>query len=248
MLQKALLSIRIPWLENVTINTGTGRKLWRHSSGIGTVIEYNYWGTIQQMLVADARYRGEAQFGTYGIDTANPNLPIDKYITGTNHAATAAAPIITDAQLQAVAPSLRNDNTSRNACNIWMQYTSYRDSVGVYGVPSVQHCRNLNIGGLGTGFFDLPNAYDLSVVWIESDNIDALDPTISSYSYYALGKRNPRGRFGFKTNAYARASTETSSASCIGMPSGGYIGGNAYTYKSTSSNNALSGIIPIRVL
>lgn len=34
---------------------------------------------------------------------------------------------------------------------------------------------------------NLPNIYELSVIWLESDNIDSIDPTINDYSNNRLG-------------------------------------------------------------
>lgn len=107
-----------------------------------------------------------------------------------------------DAWIQSTCAELKNDGTARSNTDKLMAYSS---------THAAHHCRNQNISGVGQ--LDLPNLYELIILYLESDNIDALDPTASSNRDKALGKMNIRGRFDFSNDGgFVWSSTECSSS------------------------------------
>lgn len=210
-----------------SMTSQSGRRLGRHISNEATVIEFDYWGTRKMLIVPDAKYRDAFTMGAYGINM--PELAnfsdVTMYLAGRVVDAKTALPALTDKALQTVLASYKSDKTSRENCNIWMTKTSHTDSQGTRGVPAVQHCRNLNIDGLGAGYFDLPNAYELAVIYAESDNIDALDQTAAANPGKMLGKGGTKGRLYFlrSLSDVALSSTEYGSENVIGVSSIGQV-------------------------
>ena len=179
-----------------------GRKIYRHSSNEGSVIEFDYWGTPMKLFVADAKYRGldlayDMAFGSHG----NPELSVTMdYFNGTaDNMNEALSYTKNDAWIQSTYAELRNDGTAKSNTDFLVKFDT---------TAAAHHCRNQNISGVGK--LDLPNLYELIILYLESDNIDALDPTAQSNRDKALGKMNTYGRFGFNDGIGAWSSTESS--------------------------------------
>ena len=103
---------------------------------------------------------------------------------------------------------------------------------------AAHHCRNQNISGVGQ--LDLPNLYELIILYLESDNIDALDPTVESNRDKALGMMNTSGRFNFNDTLAIWSSTDLSPNSAWFINSRG----RAYsTFK-----NSTRGVAPVKEL
>ena len=94
---------------------------------------------------------------------------------------------ITDAQLQSRFFRLAQDQTARENCDVWMTYQGQTDSSSIIGVPAVEYARSLSITGISNGL-DIPNLYELCVLFVEGDYIDTLDPTVGDNPAKALGK------------------------------------------------------------
>lgn len=65
----------------------------------------------------------------------------------------------------------------------------------IIGSPAAQFCRAICFEGAEAGHFDLGNVYEMSLIWLEADTIDKVDPTVKDYQWRALGKSNPDGMF-----------------------------------------------------
>ena len=91
---------------------------------------------------------------------------------------------------------MRNDGTAKSNTDFLMRFNT---------TQAAHHCRDQDIPGVGQ--LDLPNLYELIILYLESDNIDALDPTAESNSDKALGKMNTHGRFNYGNAGYVWCST-----------------------------------------
>lgn len=152
------------------------RKIYRAESG--SVIEIDYWGKPLRLFVADAKFRASLIFNS---GDATPNLP--KFILPTKTLGN-----LSDKQLQNALKSLSKDGLARDNTDALVWCGTYE---------AARYCRSLEL--------DMPNIFELIVIYQEADSLDALDPTVSDYDLYALGSTNPRGKFG--TNGAAWSST-----------------------------------------
>ena len=178
----------------------SGRKIYRHSSNAGSVIEFNYWGTKKKLFVADAKYRGSGLvYDTTEQSHGNPELEVTTaYFNGSQDNKNAPLPYTRDdAWIQSTYPELKGDGTAKSNTDKLMEF----DTTG-----ATHHCRNQDIPGVGQ--LDLPNLYELIILYLESDNIDALDPTVASNRDKALGKMGTYGRFMLDTHGTVWSSTE----------------------------------------
>ena len=193
-------------------HTGGGvRKLYRHESGQGSVIEIDYWGAKKKLFVADAKYRAGLAHDTVQQAHGNPQLSVTTgWFNGSQDDNTAALTYTKDdAWIQSTYAALKNDGTAKSNTDNLMRFDT---------TEAAHHCRNQNISGVG--LLDMPNLYELIILYLESDSIDFLDPTTESNRGKALGMMNTHGRFACNTNG-TWASTEASSGYVWGIhPSG----------------------------
>ena len=209
------------------------RKLYRHSNNQGSVIEFDYWGTLMKLFVADAKYRAKTlAYSTKQQSHGNPQLSVTRdYFNGsadnTNGALTYTK---NDAWIQGTYATLRNDGTAKSNTDFLMRFSA---------TQAAHYCRNQNISGIGQ--LDLPNLYELIILYLESDNIDALDPTVSSNRGKALGKMNTGGRFNFGGQSSLWSSTEHSSSHAWYIYPAGLA--NSGSYQSIGL-----GVIPVKEL
>ena len=170
----------------------SGRKIYRHESNEGSVIEFDYWGTPMKLFVADAKYRGlGVVYDTTWRSHGNPQLAVTAdCFNGPKD----------DAWVQRTYAALRDDGTAKSNTDILMKFGSLETEAAHY-------CRKQDIPGVGQ--LDLPNLYELIILYLESDNIDALDPTAESNIYKTLGKMNP-SRVDFGAHLVFWSSTEHS--------------------------------------
>ena len=179
------------------------RRIYRHSSNEGSVIEFDYWGAPMKLFVADAKYRSVGlKYDTTRQSHGNPQLLVTlDYFNGAADNRTEALPYTKgDAWIQRTYAELRGDGTAKSNTDFLMEFD---------GTEAAHHCRNQDIPGIGP--LDLPNLYELIILYLESDNIDALDPTVESNRDKALGVMNTNGRFGLGSLGHVWASTERSS-------------------------------------
>ena len=211
----------------------SGRKIYRHSSNEGSVIEFDYWGTKKKLFVADAKYRATNRaYDTTPQPHGNPQLSvITEYFNGSQDNRTAPLSYAkNDAWIQSTYHQLRNDGTAKSNTDKLMEFDT---------TAAAHWCRKQNISGVGQ--LDLPNLYELIILYLESDNIDALDPTVASNRDKALGKMNTYGRFDFNDQGLVWSSTESIGdygwrVTCFGVA-------HYYTY------NAIHlGVVPVKEL
>ena len=152
-----------------------------------------------KLFVADAKYRAaNLAYDTHPRSHGNPQLSVTtKWFNGTQDNRTKPLPYIKDdTWIQSTYAALRDDGTAKSNTDILMGFST---------TPATHHCRNQNIPGVGE--LDLPNLYELIILYLESDNIDALDPTASSNRGKTLGMMSSGGRFDFNIG-YLWSSTE----------------------------------------
>lgn len=194
-----------------------GRKIYRHSGNAGSVVEFDYWGTPMKLFVADAKYRGlNLKYDRTPRLHGNPKLDASNGFFSDDPPDSDTAPLSytrDDVWIQSRHAILRNDGTAKSNTDKLMAYSS---------TEAAHHCRNQNISGVGQ--LDLPNLYELIILYFESDNIDALDPTVESNRDNALGMMNTEGRFDFGYDGAAWSSTECSSSKACNVGSSGYTG------------------------
>ena len=178
------------------------RRIYRHSSNQGSVIEFDYWGTPVKLFVADAKYRGiDLAYDTTRRAHGGPQLTVtDDYFNGSADNVHAALSYNKDdAWIQRTYAELRNDGTAKSNTDFLMKFDT---------TEAAHHCRKQDIPGVGQ--LDLPNLYELIILYLESDSIDALDPTASSNRDKTLGMMSSGGRFDFNIG-YLWSSTENNS-------------------------------------
>ena len=154
-----------------------------------------------KLFVADAKYRAtNFSYDTTRQTHGNPQLSVTTtYFNGAADDPTEALTYTKDdAWIQSTYSQLRNDGTAKSNTDFLMKYAT---------TQAAHHCREQDI--LGVGQLDLPNLYELIILYLESDNIDALDPTVGSNRDKALGKMNTKGRFGFGNQSAVWSSTES---------------------------------------
>ena len=206
--------------------TPGGRKLYRHESDMGSVLEY-YDTSWKKIIVLDAMYRNSLKFGAYNVNVSTltkytnyyhiqPNPPYVKHkhcIHGLDasyiYSSDGQMPIqMSDLELNTLWANSIDSKTAKYNCDQWMTRNSYTDSQSIKGVPAVAHCRSIMIN---ENPCDLPNIQQLMRIYVEADFIDSLDPTITLYPTKALGLRNPNGFWKFsETLNLAVSSTDYS--------------------------------------
>lgn len=209
------------------------RKIYRHSSDAGSVIEFDYWGTPVKLFVADAKYRANKIWGLQGTDTPLVNLQDDfHYISPRNTGDPRNQPLayeVSDTELQAKFPSFKADRTARENTDVLITYDE---------TQAAHWCRTQVIDGVGA--LDLPNIYELMVIYLEADQIDALDPTAEQYPWLALGYKATNGRF-FNISGMVWSSTEYSAKGARPANCHGFVGYGSKNYESL-------GVAPVKEL
>ena len=201
--------VSVDFVASAAVTTAGGRTLYRHSSGMGTVMEFND-GSPRKVIVLDAQYRGYGMITNdgYGIDTALPNYQSKNsnstwYINGGSSSTTCAAcASVTDATLNSLWASSIDANTSKHNTDVWIGYS---DST------AAQLARGVKVDGVGC---DIPNFQTLMRIYCEAEALDAMDPTVSSYAGNALGSANTNDSWCIAGCFSSWSSTECSSFSC----------------------------------
>lgn len=159
---------------NAIVSKG-GRKLYRHESGMGTVMEFND-GQDRKVLVLDAQYRARKLKMTSSTkDTKLPNYPTSNtngtlYIDGGSSATTPRdCASLTDATLNSLWVNSIDANTSKYNTDVWLTQPD---------CACATHCRSIKVNGIGC---DIPNFQTLLRIYCEGVLLDELDPTASSY-------------------------------------------------------------------
>lgn len=168
--------------EETTVDTG--RRLYRHSSGIGTVLEYRDGEKLAKVLILDAVYRFLSQFSTSvpsdGSNLLVPDLSVypglDKvfvYGSSTNPLSfKGVLGSLTETEDRITELLTTPDvNSSSANCDIWSQYED---------TAAVHECLKIELpDGLPQAV--VPNINTLARIHVESFALDKLDPTVSRY-------------------------------------------------------------------
>lgn len=177
-----------------------GRKLYRHSSDMGTVIIYNEFGTTKQMLVYDAairknttsayapwRYPAGAVSGvnnwrrTYGFGCIQPGSSMGKLDLSQEADLVPYMGSLSDTAYQsALSMTMKSVLQTAKAATDIMVADSY--------CAVADLCRMLGATATPDIEAQLPNVYQLLVIYACGDYLDNMDPSVSSYPENALGK------------------------------------------------------------
>ena len=193
------------------------------------------YGTPVKLFVADAKYRVLKKWSSgtdipelNNMDTAyghvNPQNAIDDKSQQLTY-------YLYDSQLQERFPSLSTDKSSKENTDILVRYPD---------CEAANWCRAQNIDGIGV--LDLPNAYELIVVYLESDRLDELDPTVDTHPEYKLGCTNPNGRFCLSNTNRCWTSTEATPDKAINVDCEGDLNIN------NGMKTTYRGVVPVKEL
>ena len=228
-----------------------GFELKRSSNGVATTIRYHWptssggLGEIRKMEVIDAAYRNTsiayAPSSAYNYD----NTALTNFSSAGNDGSwyiynntsysytTALTSVFTNSLICSQWRNLYSDKTAKENTDAWMA-NSYFNKSGY----APYWTRSLTVDG---GNWDIPNEFQLMVIFCCSDLLDEMDPTFSSNKSKGLGYKATNGRFRMNTT-YARiwSSTESSSDAVRYV---GYTGNCLYVNKTSTY-----GVVPIREL
>ena len=171
------------------------RRIYRHSSNQGSVLEFDYWGRTMKLFVADAKYRPAANlaYDPFQQDHGLPKMDDKGVWLPHGSEDDMSSPLtwtMTDKEWQDKWPKLREDGTAKSNTDRLMQFST---------TQAAHACRNIVIDGLGA--LDLPNIYELFIMYMEADKIDEMDPTFEQYKDRGLGCKATNGRFYTDTSA-----------------------------------------------
>lgn len=224
------------------ITLPSGRKIYRHTNGKGSVLEFDMYGKAIKLFVADAVYRSALRFGLSNAKNyprggfSETNALGTTKINGDKNSLSKVkdAEIITDNQLQEIWPGFADCPAAKENCDIWI---TNKDLIGttqapdgsivIEGVPAVEHARSLT--GVISGGLDIPNIYELMVIFLESDYIDMIDITAISNKEKCLGKTHEEGRF-FSRYSHSSTNEDRSKAYNMAMHGDGGLNSSAMYY------------------
>lgn len=175
------------------LSTRSGHQI-RAIDEIGCVcIKFDYWGEEKLLHVPYAKYRIPTllDVGVAVDPDGIPHLELTSIRTGYWYMFDRAidpkepVPALTDKDLQVMLAPFKKDNDGTRNTDILLECNS----------QAAEYCRKFTTCCLSPGFFDLGNMYESSIIWIESDNIDTMDPTSGDYPERMLGMKNPKRRF-----------------------------------------------------
>lgn len=215
------------------------REIKRHSSNQGSVITFDMFGVRTELFVADAKYRTSLQWSSnknacgylrylslqwFDVKYINPdNAPIDCF-----------KPLkvsFSDKELR-LRFMLTPDDFAKNNTDILADY---------HLSNAAAWCRDIVIDDIGP--LDLPNLYELMVIYLESDRIDALDPTVTAITecrQLALGNLNPNGRFNLNKRIEVWSSSLFSPELVRTVTLNGYAG--------WANMSRIAGVVPVKEL
>ena len=185
------------------------RKIYRHSSNEGSVIEFDMYGTPIKLFVADAKYRAVKPWRTSGADTSLNNFMGD---------------------YQCINPNAGSDD---RGSPLSYNLTDQELQAQFPGFKTDKTAKE-NTDALMTY-----NDTEAAVLYLEADNLDALDPTAEQYPDMMLGYKATNGRF-YNIFGYTWSSTEHGSSHAR------VIGWSGDAFDDTVGNNY--GVVPVKEL
>lgn len=148
------------------------RKIERHPSNQGSVITFDMFGKQTHLFVADAKYRTCEMCNSYSF-RLKPEIDIDDYLKffSDNNC-------FSDKAIQNYFNELNNDLSAKeNSEILWLQMNR-----------AVEYCRNIEIENIGE--LDLPNFYELIIIFSESERLDEMDITRYNFPEFSLSEIN----------------------------------------------------------
>ena len=217
----------------------SGRKIYRHPNNEGSVLVFDQYGTQTKLYIPDAKYRSTSTYVL--IPESNQNnftyhdsigAPHIQYNTTTFYLTDLESN--TDSALQTfltqILPDINTEWTAKQYTNAYL--SKVPDS------PACLFARSIVPTGLSG--CDVPNLYELCVLWLEGANIDKYDPTVTENSSKKMEK------FAFST--YVWASTETAAGSA-GSSSTWFRAPNIYSSLGRGytryNRNSGYGVVPV---
>ncbi len=162
-----------------------GRTLYRHESGMGTVMEFND-GQDRKVLVLDAKYRAkELALGLDGnypsihnciTSNTNGNQFIDGIYLVPSELSPGSCASLTDESLNSLWANSIDINTSKYNTDILLSIDD-TDTDG-HDSEAATYCRSITVNGVGC---DIPNIQTLMRIYCEAILLDEFDPTVSLY-------------------------------------------------------------------
>lgn len=191
--------------DNIACRTAGGRVMGRHVNWEGSVINFDQYGTRTNLYIPDAKFR---DLGDYSISNkiistdTQMHSPIfdistenhmsakyvyliadgrkedDDYFTNTEY--------LTDTQLQSKIDSLLN-----NAQSFANDFTAKEGTDAILALDSNSKAANYVRSVIPSKLTpcNIPNFYELCVLYLESDNIDLLDYDIRYTPNFPAGRR-----------------------------------------------------------
>lgn len=171
------------------------RLVYRHDTLPGSVIEYNELGVLKRLFVADAKFRGLAQWKVRNTAVSGMTQWPHMY------APTCTSNLIDDDEGHAILKDVADlmpysaqlsDTHFKAALTetlkpVLMTAKDATDMMIADGeCPAADFVRS-RTSSVGTEM-QLPNIYQLLVMFASGDAIDALDPTVADNASFALGK------------------------------------------------------------
>lgn len=194
---------------------GESRKIYRHPNGQGSVLEFDYWGRTMKLFVADAKYRPATTLAYDAIifDHGLPQMNDKNIWHPQGSEDDGLKPLtwtMTDKEWQDKWPKLREDGTAKSNTDALVQTLA----------QAAQACRDIVIDGLGA--LDLPNIYELFIIYMEADRIDEMDPTFGQYKDRGLGCKSTNGRFAYLNSGGIWSSSEYGDEAALFVTPAGY--------------------------
>lgn len=217
-----------------------GCLLNRSANGIATTIRYKNWkGETGKMEVIDAQYRPDNKYFHQTGYSDNPDLDNFSSNNGTDwyfgqgslssYKTTDLPDYITNSLVYSLwGPSLAADLTAKENCDSWASIVASTDAVNVVRALTTDSAN---------GIWDIPNEYELIILFMLADIIDSMDPTAESYPAKKIGKTHSSGRFRGTT---FWSSTECSSNAVRFVSTNGYC--------NNVSKNYTYAVLPVREL
>ena len=184
--------------ENIPVKTAGSRVIGRHVNWEGSVINFDQYGTKTNLYIPDAKFRNispkQISSSSNGMDIQlhSPILKYDAsiYFFDSNKSETQPftnTEFLTDTDLQTKLDSMLVD---AYAGTFNADFTAQEGTDAILlnldaESPAALAARDV----IPTGLIgcNLPNIYELSIIWLESDNIDLIDITATEHSSLRLG-------------------------------------------------------------
>ena len=161
-----------------------GCTLTRYKGGVGTFIEYKAPdGSDAVMEVIDARYRTDTKYkwaDSDTIDTGIPNIVMSYYYIYNNNEYALTSPMaaaVTMSYLLSKHGSKWTADGTATANNEYIKTPEY---------PAGYYCNSLSVDSVN-GKWLLPTCWQMHVIWMLSDDIDAIENPDASYARCTLG-------------------------------------------------------------